>query len=450
LHENVTISYRGARYEIGRGPGFYGIWNVGGPRSQPCEWWHETPEGWQGAWARFTWIEAPGTIVPVDQASAPAADTTRRSILAAALLAVGVACGIAGLFPGYLGGSSLASSASELVPHLIYLAAWTAGAVLIALGGARLRAGALLAIGTSAVTFGLFFADLGTVIATSSRLLGAGLILSLIGWLACAAGATLAFVLRRAGSPARPPRQATTILTLILAAAGAVGAAIAFAPSWDSYTLRTPSGLSQTVTAGNAFSNPGPVIAGDVVVMIAIVAVALAAGWWRPARQGAALLAGALIPLLAQGISALVALGQGTSPAQFGITPQQAGQVGLTISSGLTAAFWLYGAFVIALGVTCAWMLMPPAPIPATAAPPGVPPASSGTDATTAAPPPGSSPAGSPPAGGSPAGGSPAGGSSAGGSSAGGPSAEGPSAIGTASSPGDPAIANLPAAPAGA
>jgi hypothetical protein len=430
LHENVTISYRGARYEIGRGPGFYGIWNVGGPRSQPCEWWHETPEGWQGAWARFTWIEAPGTIVPVEQAVAPAADTTRRSILAAALLAAGVACGIAGLFPGYLGGSSLAGNASELVPHLIYLAAWTAGAVLIALGGARLRAGTLLAIGTSAVTFGLFFADLGTVIATSSRLLGAGLILSLIGWLACAAGATLAFVLRRAGTPARPPRQATTILTLILAAAGAVGAAIAFAPSWDSYTLRTPSGLSQTVTAGNAFSNPGPVIAGDLVVMIAIVAVAVAAGWWRPARQGAALLAGAIIPLAAQGISALVALGQGTSPAQFGITPQQAAQVGLTISSGLTSAFWLYGAFVIALGVTCAWMFMPPGPISVTATPPEGPPASRPADPSG-----GVSSTEAPPAGGQPAGGSPA---------------EGSPATGTDGSPGDAATASLPTAPAGA
>ena len=71
---------------------------------------------------------------------------------------------MAGLFPAYLGGSSLAQQAYQLIPHVIYLAVWTAGAVLILLGGARLRLGALLSLGLSVVTFGLFFADAGTAI----------------------------------------------------------------------------------------------------------------------------------------------------------------------------------------------------------------------------------------------------------------------------------------------
>ena len=94
------------------------------------------------------------------------------------------------------------------------------------------------------------------------------------------------------------------VVMLILAA---LGAAIAFAPSWDSYILRTAAGATQSLTAGNAFANPAPVIAGDVAVMVALVAVVVAAALWRPVRLGAALLAGAIIPMAAQAISALVA-----------------------------------------------------------------------------------------------------------------------------------------------
>jgi hypothetical protein len=35
------------------------------------------------------------------------------------------------------------------------------------------------------------------------------------------------------------------------------------------------------VTAGNIFSNPGPVIFGNVAVMVALVAAAAAAALWR-------------------------------------------------------------------------------------------------------------------------------------------------------------------------
>ncbi len=138
--------------------------------------------------------------------------------------------------------------------------------------------------------------------------------------------------------------------------------AVAFAPSWDSYTLRTPAQVIQTVTAGNIFANPGPVIFGNVAVMVALVAVAVAAALWQPTRLGAALLAGALIPMAAQAISALIQLSQGISPAQFGISASRAAQLGLTITSGLTAAFWIYFALVIALAGVCTWMFIQPRP----------------------------------------------------------------------------------------
>jgi hypothetical protein len=309
-------------------------------------------------------------------------------MVAALLLGVGVALGVAGLFPDYLGGTSLAAQPDNLVAHVIYLATWTAGGVLIALGGARVRVGALLATGLSIVTFGLFLSDAGTPIAGGAHLAGAGLVLSLLGWLACAAGSVLAFLIRPArnagpvpavgpvaaagpvptGDPARTrgrllplgwPRGAALGPAVLLVLAG-LGTAAAFVPSWDSFTLRTAAGQTQTFAAGNAFANPGPVIAGNVVVMVALAAVVIAAALWRPARHGAVLLAGAIIPMAAQAISALVQVGQATSPSQFGFTPAQASQLGLTISTGLTPSFWIYSVLVVVLLVSCAWMFFIP------------------------------------------------------------------------------------------
>lgn len=372
MHE-VTISHRGARYEIGRGQDFYGIWPAGAsqpqPQPQPLEWWPATPQGWHGAWSRFTQLEGPGAAGVAGQRSAPAGSAGIRSVIPAVLIAIGVTCGIAGLFPGYLGGASLAGEPVEVVPHAIYLAAWSASAVLVMLGGTRMRIGALVGLGTSVVTFGLFLADAGTVIAAGAHLAGLGLGLSLVGWLVCSVGSAVAFALRQPGVPERP-RSHDRRLTLVLAGIAGVGAAVAFAPSWDSFTLRTLAGTTQYLTAGDAFANPAPVIAGNVAVMAAFVAVAFAAAAWRPVRDGAALLVGAIIPLVAQAISALVQLGRPVSPLQFGITPAQAAQAGLTISPGLTAAFWIYCAFVIALLLTCARMITTPPPIPLPPAPP--------------------------------------------------------------------------------
>ena len=367
MPDNETILYRGASFELGHGPGYYGIWPAGTPRPPSIEWWPETPEGWQGAWARYNALETPGTIVmtgprpaATSPAGPPAGDAPaggrpgRRGLIAAALVAAGAGAGLAGLFPGYLSGASLAQQPAELIPHVLYLAAWAASAALILSGGGRRTAGALLGAGTSIVTFGLFFADAGQVIAGGAHVLGAGLVLSLIGWLACTAGSVTALAYR----PARPDWRRRTVLGVALAVAAALGTAITFAPSWDSYIFRTPAGVVHTLTAGNAFANPGAVIAGNVAVMVALVLVAAVAALWRPARLGAVLLAGAVIPMAAQAISALVQAGEAVSPAQFGISRAQAAASGLTISPGLTAVFWVYCAFVVALALTCGWLYL--------------------------------------------------------------------------------------------
>jgi hypothetical protein len=404
MPDSVTIWYTGATFQLGRGENCYAIWAVRGPRSQPVDQWPETPEGWSAAWSRFTELEAPGNIVHLRRPAAPAAGAgwvpgtggaagtgpvpgagwaagaaRAGAGSAAILLAAGVALGIAGLFPTYVSGASLAQQPAELVPHVIYLAVWAASAGLILLGGTRQRAGALLGLGTSIVTFGFFFADAGTVIAGGAHLLGPGLVLGLAGWLACTAGSALAFRLPSADAPRWPRAQVSgQFATPALAALAALGAAAAFAPSWDSFTLRTSSGLTHSLTAGNSFANPGPVIAGDVAVMVALVVVVVTAALWHPIRMGAALLAGAVIPMVAQAISALVQVAEPVSSTAFGIPPAQARTLGLTISAGLTPAFWIYCAFVAALVLVGAWMLRPPSRAGLAGAGPGsIPPASS-------------------------------------------------------------------------
>jgi hypothetical protein len=400
MSERVTISYRGAAYELGRRNHSYSVWAVGAPRTEPVDQWPDTPDGWNAAWTRFVAMETPGTITAARSGTglgisgvsgvSGIGGISASAGLATALLAIGVLSGVIGLFPGYLSGASLASQSVQLVPHAIYLGAWTLSAVLILLGGARRRAGALLAAGVSVVTLGFFLTDVGSVIAYGGHLADAGLWFSVVGWFACAAGSVAALFVKSepAGAPATGrgpwsigapgrPRGYEVARAALLILAG-IGAAVAFAPSWDSYVLHFATSASQTLTAGNAFSNPGPMIAGNLVVMIAFGLVVIAAALWRPLRLGAMLLAGAVIPMVAQAISALIQVGQATPPSTFGITPSQATQAGLTISNGLTAAFWIYCVLVAVLVVSCAWMLMtPPAPavVAAPVAEPGTQPA---------------------------------------------------------------------------
>lgn len=416
MRADVDIAYQGANYELGQGPQFYGIWPASASDSQPMEWWPKTPAGWSGAWARFVTLELPGTIRPVGrtaQAADPAGGVTRvggaaavgveapsevggppagvegagaaggdtaasdpstqffgavdrtassatesagriRARVAPALLAAGIGLGVAGLFPSYLGGQSLAQQAYQLVPHLIYLLAWGLSGGLIALGGTRLRIGALLAVGTSIVTFGLYLTDAGQVIAHLNTG-GPGLVLAFLGWLACAAGSGLAFSIRPHGRPGRPDRR-ELVASVTLMVAG-LGAAIAFAPAWDSFLLQW-SGGSATRTAGDAFSYPALMIAGSVLVMIGIIAAVVAAALWRPVRHGGVLVLGAAIPLAAQAISALLELRLPTPPQTFGISPAEAAAYGLTISNGVTTMFWVYCGFVVTLALLAVRMLI--------------------------------------------------------------------------------------------
>ena len=451
MPEKAIISHRGEKYEIGRGKRFYGIWAVGAPYDAPVDRWPETRDGWGQAWMRFTAIEVPGSINSVsqertglrsvlnfgrsrskadsaadgaaDEAAAAAAPRRRGGtalLVGEGLLVLGVVLGLAGLFPQYVGGQSLLSQSDQVVPHLCYVIAWAVSAGVIALSVSRprtARLGALFALGLSAVTFGLFLSDLGEVTSDGASL-GSGLVVSLLGWLACTVGAALALLAScrdadpapagpagagagmantglpgvglygvptapkpERGWPARPTRDHAGPLALLVLAG--IGTAAAFAPSWDSYTVTQAStGTTQTYTLGNAFKDPGVMIAGSVAVMVAVIAVAALAALWRPAKQGAWLLAGAIIPLAAQAISALIQIRQ---PAYnlFGLTQAQAKADGVTIAAGVTPIFWVYVVFVIALLVSCAWLMTTPGQpaVPAVPMSPWMPPAGAGAAA---------------------------------------------------------------------
>lgn len=392
--EKTIISHRGEKYEIGRGKRFYGIWVVGAPYDAPVDRWPENPDGWRQAWARFTAIEVPGTINPVtrereglrlgrrkaasdikagDSAANDGEAVRTRSrrgsglLLGEGLLVLGVVLGLAGLFPAYYrGGQSLLSQSDQVVAHLIYVIGWALTAALVAFSVARpSRAawlGALFGLGLSVVTFGLFLADWGQL--TGPARPGLGLVVSSLGWLACTTGTALvlgagagpAEAVSRPGRPGRGHAGPVALLAL-----SAIGTAAAFAPAWDSYLLvARATGATQTITAGNAFAYPALAVAGNVCVMVAIVGVAAVAALWRPARHGAVLLAGAIVPFAAQFTSALIQAGQPASPALFGISPAQASSLGLTISPGLTGIFWVYFVFVISLFVSCAWLFTEP------------------------------------------------------------------------------------------
>ena len=417
MPEKAIISHRGEKYEIGRGKRFYGIWVVGAPYEAPVDRWPETRDGWEQAWTRFATVEVPGTIAPV-RTQRSGLGTMLKSRRATAEAEADPAGGSAGggprparparpcpawrrpraavappsssargcsslawcwAWPGcsptYAGGQSLLSQGDQIVPHLCYVIAWAISAGPIALSVSRPRAarlGALFALGLSAVTLGLFVSDIGEVVSGGASL-GTGLIVSLLGWAACTAGAAIALVascrdtdpakagagrfgrLRLAGQPARSHLGPLALLVL-----AGVGTAAAFAAAWDSYTVAQAAlGTVKTVQEGNAFSNPGLVIAGNVAVMVAVVAVAVLAALWRPARQGALLLAGAIIPLAAQAVSALIQISQ-PPYSFFGLTQAQAAQDGVTISSGVTPIFWVYCVFVVSLLISCAWLLTAP------------------------------------------------------------------------------------------
>ena len=365
--DKVTIAYRGATYEIGRGRDYFGIWTVDGPRSQPLEWWPETQEGWSAAWARFAALEAPDTITPAGRTATrpgeprgPTRLRPRRSAaarwpprhLAAAAARRGRGAGdrraVPGLpgrdepglavgqpgrsrdLPGRLGRERRAHRARRRPAADRRAAGHRAEHRDVRLvpgrrghADRRGRAPGRRSAWCSACWAGWPAppdprwpsADPAGPPAPSGRSTASAARAPVPARTAARRGARA----RRAADPGRARH----------------GRRLRARPGTASPCGPRP-GRRRRSTAGNAFAEPGAVIAGNVVVMVALAAVVIAAALWRPARHGAVLLAGAIIPMAAQAISALIQVGEPISPTQFGFTPAQASQLGLTVSAGLT------------------------------------------------------------------------------------------------------------------
>lgn len=133
-------------------------------------------------------------------------------------------------------------------------------------------------------------------------------------------------------------RLAWTLLVVILA----VIVAGAFLPAWDhAVAVSTQTGQTVSKSLGNAFSGPWQQVVGTVLAALALLAVPIVAIRLRDKAVGAALAIGALLVLTAQLAAAVVQVDQPVPPADFGITAQQARDLGLQLSLKLTGWFTL-------------------------------------------------------------------------------------------------------------
>jgi hypothetical protein len=349
VRKEATITYRGGGFALGRAEDFYGIWSTGQGSPVLVGHWPATASGWYQAWARLAELEQ--AHPREEEVLARPLESAPLPKLAVALIAGGVALGIASLFPAYLNGASLAGQADQLVEHAIFLAGWIATALLLGLGGSRRRAGAAFGIGLSAVSLGFYLGDLGGVVASGAHVAGAGLLLGFLGWIACAEGCALAVVRfggRRAFGPLRGAHPGVVAIAVLLG----LGLAASFAPAWDSFQIfAATTGRTVSVTAGDAFAGPWAIIAANVVVMVLLAAAVVLGACLRRIALGVALLAGALVPMAAQIISAVVQAATPPTAASFGISSADVAAERLRISTGFTPDFYLYCAVFGALAL---------------------------------------------------------------------------------------------------
>jgi hypothetical protein len=235
---------------------------------------------------------------------------------AGALLVLCLGLHIAAMFPAYAGNppTPVVSVPYQTAVYVILELGWAVAATLV-LSRVSVRGGVALGAGLGAVELGFLVADLASAGDAFGR--GAAGV-----WLALAAlGVGYAGVLLGAstvpmGSPQwRPhsgpphPRAVAQVVVALLAVA-------AFLPSWDSYHLVSSTGQSATITLGNAFSQPGGIMAGELLSALAIGVLCILGAFWSPLAVGAWLTAGVVIAMTSQLVSAAVQVRQAvTAPA---------------------------------------------------------------------------------------------------------------------------------------
>jgi hypothetical protein len=252
--------------------------------------------------------------------------------LGGGLLLICLGLHIGAMFPPYPGlpASPVVSSSWEIAVYVCLELGWALAAVLV-LSRVSVAGGAALGAGLGAVELGILAVDIanGFQVSNGSE---AGAWLALAGLGFGAAGVLVTASTVPLGMP-RPPQGRSAVLMLLATFA----VVLAYLPSWDKWSAVAPSlRVSDSLTEGNAFSQPTVVMAGVLLTVIGFAFVAVLGSVWSPTTVGAWATAGAVIALSSQLISAVFQLSEAVPSAAFGVTATQARSVGLKISTSLT------------------------------------------------------------------------------------------------------------------
>jgi len=304
----------------------------------------------------------------------------------ALLFLAALALHLAAMWPSYPAEAAkepIVSSPMEIAIYVGLEIGWAAAAVLV-LGRRWAAGGICLAAGLGAVEVGYLIADLATSVQVYNGDTP-GVWLALAGWGLGVAGALWGGATVTLGRPAMPSPAGRLARAVLRGALGLLAAG-SFLPSWDRFSaVASATGRSASFTAGNVFSQPAGPMAGDLVAVTAIAAVALASAYWGQLWAGAWATAGVVLALGAQLVSALVQAAQGVPPSllpglmrAFGLTPATARALGVHFSIRLTGWWTADVAATVALAAAVAWdAVASRAPAPAVAAgeaQPGAPP----------------------------------------------------------------------------
>jgi hypothetical protein len=319
-----------------------------------------TPLGQDWAFCRRCGRPVDGVVAPVAEAQVPTnqpwslpgsrqAESNRLTtwdVAAAVLLLAGVGLGIGALFPDFYhnGRGSLASHDFDLVYNIINFGGWAIAGILILLH--RRGIGAWLAAGVTVMTLGLYLVDTGFIVRYGTHLAATGFWLGQSGWLVCASGTGVALFAARKAGMLGGIGLGPVALPLAAAVAG-IATAVAFVPFWDRLHFVVPStGRSGTIArpGGNAFHNPGTVIAAYVVILTVLVLAPIVATLLRPGTIGAAALLGLIVPQVANLVSEVAFLLGSVDPTYFGASRQQAASAHAVLSLQPTPWFWAEAA----------------------------------------------------------------------------------------------------------
>jgi hypothetical protein len=210
------------------------------------------------------------------------------------LVATGLAVG--GLFPKYtLDAAPSTSSTSAVLLHVVPAGAWFLGGVaVLSLRPAAIRAGNALAAGASLVTFGITIVEISQLIG-SKESLGAGFYMELASGLVALLAALIGSLVLRRSTTERGlawPR----LWTLVPAVIAGAGFVVADTQSWQHEKIvEATKHQSASINVPAQFDARWEVIAGQIVIVVALVAFTVLASQWRRRRAGGAFIAGAVV-----------------------------------------------------------------------------------------------------------------------------------------------------------